>query len=79
MIVQYMIAIVWLAGFLLSRWMLKTEHKAEGRIVTNGDEVNCVLLSVFSFGTVLYILVNAWAEKVRSYWQQPADKNKKPE
>lgn len=77
--IQYIIALAWLKGFLLSRWMLKAEHKAEGKELTNGDEVNCILLSILSYGMVLYILINAWGEKVKAYWQQTAGKTKTPE
>ena len=81
--IQYKIAIIWLAGFLLSFWMLRAEHDAEGNEYTNGDQVICVSLSVLSFGTVLYLLVIAWVKKVgKEYWSRPVknlSKNKKAE
>lgn len=73
---QYIIAIIWLSGFLLSMWMLKVEHEAENQQMTNGDQVRAVLLSVLSFGMVLFILVGSWARQVKQYWSKPI-KNKK--
>lgn len=75
---QYIIAIAWLAGFLLSYWMLKVEHEAEKADYTNGEKTLCVMLSVLSFLMVLYMLVVAWSVSVKKYWNKPA-KSKKAE
>lgn len=75
---QYIIALVWSAGFLLSYWMLKVEHEAESDKYTNGEKVVCVLLSILSMGMVLYMLIAAWSNSVKKYWHKPA-KHKKAE
>lgn len=77
---QYMIAIVWFFGFMLSLWMLRAEHEAEKEEYTNGDRVLSVLLSLLSFAMILFILVKAWAVSlgVKGYWKKPV-KAKKPE
>lgn len=67
---QYIIVLIWLAGFICSRWMLKVEHKAEGLEVTYGDVVMKELLSIASWAMVLLILVKAWTQQVKSYWKQ---------
>jgi hypothetical protein len=76
------IAIIWLAGFMLCRWMLKVEHEAESATYTNGDQALLVILSILSFAMVLFILVKTWAVSVKSYWSRPVNntervKNKK--
>lgn len=77
---QYIIALIWLAGFLLCRWMLKVEHESEKREYTNGNQVATVILSILSFAMVLFIMVNTWVKKVgeTGYWKRPV-KNKKAE
>jgi hypothetical protein len=69
---QYVIALTWIAGFFLSRWMLQVEHEAEGNEYTNGDNVSLVLLSALSFAMVLFLLIKAWGVSVRKYWSKPA-------
>lgn len=79
---QYIIAIIWLSGFLLSHWMLKVEHESENDEYTNGDKAWAVLLSLLSLAMVLVMLAKAWAHSVSGYWNKPADKvikNKKAE
>lgn len=75
---QYIIAITWLAGFLLSRWMLKAEHQAEEQPYTNGDQAMTVMLSLLSFIMVLIILVKAWAGSagLKKYWAKPVKPKK---
>lgn len=68
---QYIIAISWLVGFLLSFWMLKVEHEAEEEEYTNGDKVLQVILSILSIVMVLYLLVQAWSKSVKKYWGKP--------
>lgn len=77
---QYIIALIWLAGFLLSFWMLRAEHDAEKETYTNGDRVLSVLLSTLSFLMILFILVKAWAANIgaKGYWSKPV-KHKKAE
>ncbi len=67
---QYIIAITWLSGFILSFWMLKAEHEAETKEYTNGDKATAVLLSLLSFAMVLFVLVKAWAASVPGYWNK---------
>lgn len=74
---QYIIAIVWLAGFLASHWMLKVEHEAENEAYTNGDKVWAVVLSILSFIMVFIMLIKAWTLSVNAYWSKPADKPEK--
>lgn len=74
----YIIAILWLVGFLLAHWMLKIERAAEGEQQTNGEVVMAVILSILSWVIVLFMLINAWAASVKSYWSRPV-KTKKPE
>jgi hypothetical protein len=70
---QYIISAIWLAGFLLSFWMLRVEHEAESEQYTHGDKVLSVLLSILSFAMVLFILVKAWAGNIgaKGYWSKP--------
>lgn len=75
---QYIIAIIWLAGFLLSYWMLKVEHEAEAENYTNGEKALQVLLSILSMAMVLFLLVNAWQQSVQKFWKKPLV-NKKTE
>ncbi len=79
MFIQYLVVIVWLCGFFLSKWMLTAEHKAEGNAMTYGQQVVMVLLSCLSFATVLYILVTCWVRSLGDYWSKPIEKSKKPE
>lgn len=72
---QYVMALVWLAGFGGSYWMLKVEHEAGKEEYTNGDKALQVLLSVLSFITVLLLLVRAWASQVKAYWRKPVVKS----
>jgi hypothetical protein len=76
--VQYIIAIVWLKGFVLSYWMLTVEHESEDKVWTHGDKTLMVLLSMFSFAMVLLMLIKAWAASVNAYWSKPV-KTKKAE
>lgn len=75
---QYKIAIVWLAGFLLCRWMLKAEHEAEGGEYTNGDQAAAAIMSMLSFAMVLFILIRSWAGSagLRKYWSKPVNPKK---
>jgi hypothetical protein len=66
--VQYIIAISWLSGFLLSWWMIQVEHEAEHDNYTNGERAMCVLLSTLSWPMVMYLLIKAWAVSVKNYW-----------
>lgn len=75
---QFIIAILWLAGFGLSYWMLKAEHEAEKEEWTNGDKAVQVALSVLSFLMVLILLAKAWALSVNKYWNKPMAKPGKP-
>jgi len=75
---QYIIAIIWLSGFLLSHWMLKVEHESENDDYTNGDKAWAVLLSLLSLVMVLIMLAKAWAYSVNGYWNKTADKKVKP-
>lgn len=68
---QYVIAVIWLAGFFLSRWMLKVEHEAEGNEYTNGDRMNEILISILSLVMVAIMLAKAWSASVAKYWKQP--------
>ena len=81
---HYIIALVWLAGFGLSYWMLKAELEAGKEEYTNGDKTLQVLLSLLSFVMVQLILIRAWASQVKAYWQKPVTRKstgekKKPE
>jgi hypothetical protein len=71
---QYIIALAWLAGFLLSHWMLKIEREVESTERTNGDSVMCVILSILSWVIVFFMLVNAWQLSVKKYWGRPVKK-----
>jgi hypothetical protein len=73
---QYIIALVWFAGFALSSWMLNAEHEAEQAEYTKGDQAICILLSIMSFVMVIYILAKAWATSVKSYWKKPVKPKK---
>lgn len=73
---QYINAFTWLAGFLLSYWMLRAEHIAEDQPFTHGDKTMMVLLSLLSFVMVLYMLVKAWAVSVKPYWSKPVEDKK---
>lgn len=73
---HYLISALWLAGFLLSYWMLHAEHEAEGSELTNGGQVLSVLLSMLSVAMVLFLLIKAWALSVKPYWSKPAKKPK---
>lgn len=75
---QYIIAIAWLSGFLLSHWMLKVEHEAENDQWTHGDKAWAVLLSILSFVMVMIMLVKAWAVSVNGYWNKPVASKEKP-
>jgi len=75
---QFIIALLWLAGFGLSYWMLKAEHEAEKEDWTNGDKAVQVALSVLSFLMVLILLAKAWALSVNGYWNKPMAKPGKP-
>ncbi len=77
---QYIIAFIWLAGFLLCWWMVKVDHEAEKKEFTNGDQVMCIIISVLSWGMIMFLLVTTWVAKVgaKGYWKRPV-KNKKPE
>lgn len=74
---QFIIAILWLAGFGLSYWMLKAEHEAEKEQWTNGDKAVQVALSVLSFLMVLFLLAKAWAFQVNGYWNKTVEKQGK--
>lgn len=76
--IQYKIAVVWLAGFLLSRWMLKVEHEAEEQEYTKGDQAISVIMSLLSFAMVLFILVKGWAGNagLKNYWAKPVKPKK---
>jgi heme/copper-type cytochrome/quinol oxidase subunit 2 len=76
--IQYIIAIVWLLGFITCYWMLKVEHEAEGEEYTNGDKALQVLLSMLSVAMVFFLLVKAWAMSVKKYWSKRV-KDKKAE
>ena len=69
--------LIWAAGFLLGRWMLKAEHLANNEEYTNGEIAVSCLLSCLSWLIVLIMLVKAWASSVSSYWKKPAN-NVKP-
>lgn len=53
--------------------MLITEHKAEGNIITHGDRALCLLLSLLSYGTIIWCLIANWIEKINrtGYWDKP--------
>lgn len=76
---QFVIAILWLAGFGLSYWMLKAEHEAEKEAWTNGDKAVQVALSMLSFLTVLILLFKAWAAQVGPYWDKQIPGKRSPE
>lgn len=75
MMPQFIISLVWLAGFGLSYWMLKAEHETETEEWTNGDKAVQVVLSILSFLMVLIILVKAWSAQVDGYWSKPLKKS----
>jgi len=70
MMQQFIISLLWLAGFGLSYWMLKAEHEADNEEWTNGAKAVQVLLSVFSFLMVLILLAKGWANSVEGYWNK---------
>jgi len=73
---QYIIAIIWLSGFLLSHWMLKVEHESENDDYTNGDKAWAVLLSLLSLVMVLIMLAKAWVKaKLNEYTQSSSEIN----
>lgn len=69
---QYIIAIAWMSGFILCRWMLLVEHQAEGKEMTHGDKALAVVLSILSFAMILFILIRSWIASVKAYWAKPA-------
>lgn len=74
---QFIIALLWLAGYGLSYWMLKVEHEAQKEPWTYGDKAVQVLLSVLSFLMVLFLLAKAWVFQVDGYWSKPVEKQGK--
>jgi hypothetical protein len=68
---QYIIALIWLVGFLLSYWMLKAEHESEAEEYTNGDKAWQVILSTLSWLMVFIVLIKAWVNSVNSFWNKP--------
>ena len=79
MMTAVILLLVYLSGTNICFWMLQTEHKAEGNILTKGDVVTCFLLSLLSWLAVLWCLTSTWVEKIRvtGYWDQPVNKDQK--
>lgn len=67
------IALVYLAGYLLSFAMIRTEDEAEQRPYTKGARVATYAFSMLSWLMVIVTLISAWAEKIKAtgYWNRP--------
>ena len=73
--IQIILTLVYLAGFFLSYNMLRIDHVAEKKVYKRGDRVINYCLSVFSFVSVLFILIVTWVYQVKKtgYWDRPVD------
>lgn len=73
---QIILLVVYACGFLTSYSMLKIEHEAESKSYTKLDRIICFTTSLFSFLTVLLLLVSSWFKKIAAtgYWDRPVTK-----
>lgn len=73
MAILFPLAVAYLIGFNISYWMLSTEIKAEGAVYTIGDRLICLLLSLGSWGAVIWALVASWIGRIQrtGYWRKP--------
>ena len=67
-------ALIYIAGFLLSRKMIQIEHDSEKEELTKGDEILMNALSLLSVFMVIVMLVRAWINQIKKtgYWKKPA-------
>lgn len=72
------ISAVWLAGFILSYVMQRTEIAADKEPFTTGDRLLALSLSLLSFAWVLVILIISWVGQIgkTGYWNEPVKKDK---
>lgn len=70
---EIILAAVYLVGFLICHSMLRIEHEAEGKVYTKLDRLLSLGFSLFSFATVILILVSTWFKKIGAsgYWNKP--------
>lgn len=75
MMLFVVIPAVYLAGFFLCRWMLITDHKSEGNLLTFGDRATTFVISLLSWLAVLWVLVATWIGVMtkREYWNKAVD------
>lgn len=67
------LAVIYLAGVLISYWMVRVDHASEGEVFTKGDQALTLLTALFSFIAVLFLLVITWVQKIAKsgYWKKP--------
>ncbi len=72
---------VYSLGYWISFSMLRIEHAAENNTYTKGDSVLTKVLAILSWLMVLWMLINAWVEKIKAtgYWNKPANEKRKAE
>jgi hypothetical protein len=71
------IAIIYVAGYLLSLWMMRVEQASEKEVYTKGDRALSVAMSFLSWAMVLIMVVTAWTSKISlsGYWNKPVKEN----
>jgi hypothetical protein len=72
-----MIAIIatalYILGYILSFCMLRIEQESEKEQYTKGDRVATIVFSLFSYLTILVVLIITWVSKIKKtgYWDRP--------
>ena len=67
-------AIIYLVGAACAKWMQRVELESEGKPLTKGLNLVTLALSVFSWLTVLFLLVSAWIGMIGpGYWSKPVN------
>ncbi len=76
---QLILILVYVAGLWLSRVMLEVEHESEGKEITRIDRILSIVISMFSFLTILTLLISTWFKKIGAtgYWAKPVKQKNK--